>query len=115
MFRFESTQFRRVYRVRPMLEGAAITTALLTAEHLLLWRWRGSLPLPVKYAAGVGAILAGLYHACAERDDLNAAIDATLITVASGAIVTAAHTLRKVTHERSKRHARATAYHDSQS
>lgn len=113
MLHFETNQFRRVYRVRPMIEGAAISSALLLAEHIILWRWRGSLPLPVKYAAGVGAILLGLYHACSERDDLNAAIDATLITAASGAVVGLAHLLRKVRYERSKANARTRQYQQS--
>ena len=98
-----------MYRTGPVLEAMAIAGAILLAEHIALWRWRGSLPLPAKYALGVSAILIGLYHACAERDDLNAAIDATLITIASGAVVGTAHLVRKVTHERSKRHARANA------
>lgn len=106
MFNSETHRFRRVYRKQPMVEGVAISSALLLAEHLILWRWRGSLPLPAKYAAGVAAILIGLYHACNERDDLNAAIDATLITIASGAIVTAAHLARKLQFEE-ERHVRA--------
>ncbi len=104
---FETHRFKRVYRKRPMIEGAAIASGILLAQHIGLWRWRGSLPLPAKYAMGVGAILVGLFHACNERNDLNAALDATLITIASGAVVGTAHLLRKVQYEKEERHARA--------
>lgn len=86
--------YRTTYDARPALEGAAIATGLLVAEHLGLYRFRGWLPLPVRYALGVLALGLGLVHACAEREDLTAARDAVLIVLCGGALVAGAHAAR---------------------
>lgn len=103
MFDPESRKIRRIYRWTPALEAMAIAGGLSLAQHVGLYRWRGSLPLVAKYVIGVGTILLALWHACAERNDLNAVKDAGLIALASGAVVGGAHLVRKVEYERSQR------------
>lgn len=93
----------RSYDLRPALEGAAIAWGLLQAEHIGLYRWRGRLPLPVRYTLGVAALGLGLAHACAERHDLRPLYDAALIAACGGALVTTAHGLRYVAWRRSER------------
>jgi hypothetical protein len=100
---FESRKIKRVYRLSPVVEAMAIAGGLALAEHIGLYRWRGSLPLVGKYIIGVSTLLLALWHACIERNDTNAAKDATLIAIASGSVVVAAHLVRKVQYERSQR------------
>jgi hypothetical protein len=87
-------RFVRRYDSRPALEGAAIAAGLLVAEHVALYRYRGLLPLPARYALGVAALGVGLAHACLERDDLTPLWDAALVALVGGALVSGAHAAR---------------------
>lgn len=83
---------------RALAEGVAITASLLLAEHLRLWKYRGGLPLPVRYALGVAAILAGVTHVLETRGDRRTIIELLIITGAAGAVVTGAHLCRLLAH-----------------
>ena len=91
------------YQFRPALEGAAIAAGLLTAEHLGLYRFRGRLPLPARYALGVAALGIGLAHACRERGDMRPVYDGLTITAIGGALVTGAHGIRYLAWTRRRR------------
>ena len=78
----------------PVAEGAAIAGALLIAEHIGLWHWRGSLPLPVRYGLGTLALLIGFTHVCHRRGDLRPAVEFGALAAGGGAVVAAAHLLR---------------------
>lgn len=90
------------YRFRPALEGAAIAAGILTAEHLGLYRFRGRLPLPARYALGVTALGLGLAHACHARGDLRPVYDGLTIAAIGGALVTAAHAARWLAWKRTQ-------------
>jgi hypothetical protein len=88
----------------PLVEGAAVTAALLLAEHLALWQARGRLPLPARYTLGTLALLAGLAHTCHRRGDTRPAVEAAAIAACGGSVVIAAHLVRAWRWKQQERH-----------
>lgn len=86
----------------PVVEGAAITAALLLVEHIALWPYRGRrwLPLPARYTLGTAAILAGFAHTCYRRGETRPAVEAGALAAAGGSVVIGAHLMRRWTWKR---------------
>lgn len=105
-----SRDYRTNFSYGPVVEGAAIAGGLLLAQHIGLYRWRGILPMPVRYGLGVSAALAGFAHVCAEKDTMGSWLDMFLIFAVGGLIVGGGHTARWLKFRREERRASVPDY-----
>lgn len=76
--------------------GAALTTALLAAEHLALWELRDRLPLTARYTLGTLAIGAGLTVTLGRWSDWRGVAAFWACAVSGGALVAGAHLVREL-------------------
>ncbi len=77
-----------------IIEGAALSSTILLAEHTLLWDKRNLIPITARYTLGTAAIGAGVTWAAMRRNDPIAAITFWCIAGAGGVLVVSAHWLR---------------------
>lgn len=80
------------YDFRPAVEGAAITSALLLAEHIGLWEHRERTHLLLRYVLGTLAIGAGVSHTAHRRGETWP--DFWAVAITGGAVVVGAHLVR---------------------
>lgn len=80
-------------------EGLALSATLLAAEHVVLWPYRGQVPLLARYALGVAALNAGQTLAALRRGAA-APLRPWAYAAAGCAVVVTAHGLRALEHRR---------------